>query len=563
MISKNIQKISEYKNGRTRTPVDLLLDGNEGVPPDLSEILDKIKNKPDILCRYPDITELKYLLAKKNNIDSDRLLVTAGGDEAIDRVCRLTLSQSKNAILPVPTFSMFYRYILLAGGKIKEINWQRGEFPTLKVLEVIDEKTSLIVIVSPNNPTGLVVSKKAITNIAKAANGSTILIDLAYSEFASEDLTQHALQYNNCIVIKSMSKAWGLAGLRVGYALGNENIISLLEKAGGPYSVSSISCVLAIEALKKDAYVDDYVKTVKENRKLISDALNELSIKTENSQGNFILARTVKAKWIKDNLAGLGISIRTFDYDHNLKNYIRITVPPADELNRLLTALKTILKPEVILFDMDGVLADVSRSYRKTIIETSKAFGCSLTYKEISAKKQSGQANNDWEITFQLIRDKDICVTFEDVKSEFERIYQGSENKDGLYINETLIPTIETLEYLKRKVRLGIVTGRPRKDAINFLNRFNIRDLFDVTVTLEDSEPKPSPEPIRLALRKLDVERAWLIGDTPDDIHSARKSSVLPLGIISPGENERTGIILQRAGAGRILKSIDEIKEYM
>ena len=431
------------------------------------------------------------------------------------------------------------------------------------MIEKIDENTSLIVIVTPNNPTGLVATKDDITNITNAAINKTVLVDLAYTEFANEDLTNHALQYGNCVVVRSLSKAYGLAGLRVGYAIGNAWFIEQLEKAGGPYSVSSLSCALAIKALQNDSKLYQNVKSIKENRTKLTNCLNKLSIKTSKSQGNFVLAESSKSKWIKDNLAGFGISIRSFEKDPDLKNSLRITIPPINKIDRVIKAIETVINPQAILFDMDGVLADVSKSYRQTIIETAKGFGVNISNKDINQLKEEGNSNNDWLLTQKLICRKGFNIDFEKVKTRFEQIYQGTADKIGLRYNESLIPDLETLIALNKKIKLGIVTGRPIQDAEIFLNRFKIKELFEVVITLEDAKAKPSPEPVTFALDKLNIKRAWMIGDTPDDIIAARKAGVLPLGINAPGANDSTRSSLIKAGAGRILKSINEIREYL
>ena len=449
MFNENIKYISAYKINRPNTPIDLYLDGNEGIPPDLSGAFNTIMSNPDILCRYPDTSRLKYLLAEKLNVNSSNILVTAGGDEAIDRICRLTVAKGKDVILSTPTFPMFYHYIPLAGGEIKKVNWQGGDYPTDKVIEEIDDNTSLIVIVSPNNPTGLVASKDDITKIAKAASNNTILVDLVYTEFADEDLTQHALQYKNCVVVRSLSKACGLAGLRVGYAIGDTGFIQQLEKVGGPYPVSSLSCAMAIEALENDSGLYNNINSIKENRTKLINCLDKLSIETLDSQGNFVLAYSSNSKWIKDNLAGFGISIRSFEKDPDLKNSLRITIPTGDQIDRLINAIEAIVKPEAILFDMDGVLADVSISYRQAIIKTAKDFDVTVTDDDINRLKQIGNANKDWVVTHNLIQQKGNSVKFEDVKNRFERIYQGTNDITGLRYNESLIPSVQTLIDIK------------------------------------------------------------------------------------------------------------------
>ena len=116
---------------------------------------------------------------------------------------------------------------------------------------------------------------------------------------------------------------------------------------------------------------------------------------------------------------------------------------------------------------------------------------------------------------------------------------------------------------LKQSVALGIVTGRPRADALRFLRQHDLESLFDAIVCMEDAPAKPSAEPVRQALRQLGVRRAWLAGDTPDDIVAARDAGVLPLGILAPGDGKEAADALRAAGTGRILNALTELSELI
>ncbi len=558
-ISSYLDNVGKYQLPDLSCPTDLKLDGNEGSAPDISRKINKILSNPEIFSSYPDVKPLEQLLAKRVGVNQNQLMVTAGGDEAIDRICRITLDSGQRAVLPVPTFSMYELYIPLAKGTIKEVEWNQEQFPTESVISAIDNNTSLIVMVSPNNPTGSVISADDLRRVAQSSPDIIVLVDLAYEEFADEKLTAVALEYENCIIVRSLSKSWGLAGLRVGYAISNEKIISLLRKAGGPYSVSSLSVAIAEDILREKTSPDEYILEIKRNRNLIYDILKNLGADPLKSQGNFVLSKFKNVDWVREGLAGLGIAVRAFPNDKRLGQALRITVPPKNQIRRLLNGLQTVLKPDAILFDMDGVLGDVSKSYRQSIIETAKCFGCDISLKDISALKQKGKANNDWLLTQSLLNEKGIEIEFKEVKKVFENIYQGTDGTAGLKEKETLIPSLETLLKLKEKVKLAVVTGRPRSDAEYFLKRFNLTDIFEVVIVLEDAELKPSPKPLLMALEKLGVKYAWMIGDTTDDITAARGAGVVPLGILAPGESDNNCSHLLDTGAGKILTSLKEI----
>jgi HAD superfamily hydrolase (TIGR01549 family) len=148
------------------------------------------------------------------------------------------------------------------------------------------------------------------------------------------------------------------------------------------------------------------------------------------------------------------------------------------------------------------------------------------------------------------------------VTERFETFYQGSGRVPGLKHREKAMIDIPTLQSWKRSFRLGIVTGRPRADALEFLDRFAMADLFDTIVTREDAPLKPDPAPIQMAMANLGVNRGWMLGDTPDDITAARRSGIVPIGVVAPGDNiEGARSVLSAAAV--VLGRVTELQEII
>lgn len=223
------------------------------------------------------------------------------------------------------------------------------------------------------------------------------------------------------------------------------------------------------------------------------------------------------------------------------------------------------LTPEAILFDLDGVLADVSRSYREAIRATAATYGVELSAADIATRKAAGNANDDWVVTTELIAGAGRSVPLREVTERFEELYQGTERDSGLRELESLTVPVEWLASLAARLPLAIVTGRPRADAERFLNRFAIRQFFSAVVTREDGPLKPNPAPVQLALSQLGIQRAWFLGDTPDDVVSALAAAVIPIGVVAPGEPDVNSAraTLLRAGAARVLNSPMELEECL
>ena len=341
---------TSYQVPRAAAPIDLRLDANEGPPPPAA-LFDRLAAEgPELLRRYPDAARLEQLLADRYGLHPSQVLATAGGDDALFRACLAMLAPGREMILPTPTFEMLARYGRLAGADLATLPWPEGPFPTDAVLERIRPQTALIAVVSPNNPTGCVATAADLRKLSNAAPHALLLVDLAYTEFADTDLTPVALSLPNAIVVRSMSKAWGLAGLRVGYALGPAELIGWLRATGNPYALSAPAAAAAMTRLSADsALVAAYVDRVRAERVELTFLLAGLGTRPIPSQANFVLARYRDPLWVRDGLAGLGIAVRTFPDRPDLADCVRITCPGnEDDFARLSRSLTAVLAPATV-----------------------------------------------------------------------------------------------------------------------------------------------------------------------------------------------------------------------
>jgi histidinol-phosphate aminotransferase len=566
--ARGLDRRRPYAVPRHPAPVDLRLDGNEGRAPDPDAFDTARALEASRLRGYPSPAELEARLAEMHGLEAERVLATCGADDALLRACTAALEPGREAVVPVPTFEMLPRYVELAGGTLRAVPWPEGPYPLEAVLAAAGPATRLIAVVSPNNPTGAVAGAEDLERLARAVPGALLVVDLAYVELADEDLTAAALALPNAVVTRTLSKAWGLAGLRVGYALGPAELIGWLRAAGNPYAVSGPSSALAVDWLEKGgAFARAYVERVRAEREELGGALARLGARPLPSQANFVLARfdpPARAVWVHDALAGLGIGVRAFPGREHLGDALRITCPGgAEDQARLIAGLEVALDPEALLFDLDGVLADVSRSYRGAILATAAAYGVEVGPGEIAAAKARGNANDDWALTRDLLAAHGTEAPLEEVTERFERIYQGDGGEPGLRSHETLVPERALLERLAARMPLAVVTGRPRADAERFLAEAGIAELFRAVVCREDAPLKPDPGPVRVALERLGVRRAWLVGDSPDDVRAARRAGVVPVGIPPAGTDEDAGPSLLAAGAARVLDTLDQLEEVL
>jgi imidazoleglycerol-phosphate dehydratase len=217
-------------------------------------------------------------------------------------------------------------------------------------------------------------------------------------------------------------------------------------------------------------------------------------------------------------------------------------------------------KVSAILFDMDGVLADVSKSYRQAIIQSAAHYGFKITNEDIDVEKNRGNANNDWILTQRLLQRAGVAVSLDEVTRVFQSLYEG-----GLRDTESLMCTVPFLEALSKQFKLAVVTGRPRKEANYFLNLHKIAHFFPVVVCMEDGPAKPDPFPVLRALELLGIEAksdevSVFIGDTVDDIVAGLRASpsLIPLGLGRKHEGA-----LFKAGAPRVMGHLHELNDIL
>ena len=217
-----------------------------------------------------------------------------------------------------------------------------------------------------------------------------------------------------------------------------------------------------------------------------------------------------------------------------------------------------------IIFDLDGVLVDVSSSYRKAIEETVQFFtGKKVKANEIQELKENGGYNNDWDLTEELISKRGKTIPKSGIIERFQEFYIGVGDKRGFIQNEKWLISNDLLSQVHKKRKLGIVTGRPKEEAIFVLKKFDAEKFFDTIIAMEDypkEKAKPDPYPIKLALKRMNEKDGIYIGDSVDDVVAAKRAQIeaigcLPLGIHS---NKLKNLLLE-CGAEIVLDDINDI----
>lgn len=306
------------------------------------------------LNRYPAIRPrtLTQIMARHYSVQAGNVLVTRGSSEAIDLLIRSFCEPGQdNVLLTPPVFEMYQVYASIQGVQITNVPLQPDNDFALdpdSVLAACDERTKLIFLCSPNNPLGSVVSKRQVLEILQARAGqSVVVLDEAYIEFSDqESLTSLVNEYENLVVLRTLSKALALAGVRCGAAIASTELIRLLDGVLAPYAISSPVIASAERALSDQqlALSSDATRAIVKERERLRHELTACNAveKVWPSQANFLFVRFQCLDTVKRCLVRAGIAIRLFGDELPIKECARITVSLADDNQQLVDALRSL-----------------------------------------------------------------------------------------------------------------------------------------------------------------------------------------------------------------------------
>ncbi|MFD2209058.1 histidinol-phosphate transaminase [Virgibacillus halophilus] len=296
---------------------------------------------------YPDgyAGALRSAVAEKIGVHENQLVFGSGSDDLIGLICRTYLYPGANTIMAAPTFGQYRQNVLVEGAKPKEIPLAGGSHDLKKMEQVIDENTEIIWLCSPNNPTGCAIEKQTLYDfLATIPSNITIVLDEAYYEFMDEEDKPHVEQklgsFSNVIVLRTFSKAYGLAGLRIGYAVCSKENSNKLNAVRAAFNTSALAQRAALAALKDDAFLQATIKSNQSVRDSFQDFLDQLGWRYERSQTNFLLVHTpTSGDELFEYLLRKGFIVRSGEA-LGCPNTVRITIGKQEDMDELQKYLK-------------------------------------------------------------------------------------------------------------------------------------------------------------------------------------------------------------------------------
>lgn len=347
LVKENILLLKPY--AASKDIAEVKLDANENPFNIFSELKEKfIKGIEDLdLNRYPEIDNqcLSEKIADYAGVELENIICGNGSDEIIQMIIHTFVDKGDYVVVPVPTFSMYKIYTEIGGGQILEV--PTDEDFNIRENEIInianEKKAKVIFLCNPNNPTGTVVKREAILKVLNSTN-SIVVVDEAYYEFLGETVIDKISSNKRLIVLRTLSKAYALAGARVGYGVASKETINMISRVRPPYNISSISQALGILFIDNIDKVEEKIIEIKNERSYLVDEIKKVNgIRVYPSGSNFIFIKSAKAGCILSTCMKEKIALRGFS-DSYTNNCIRITVGKRVENDKLVNLIKRVVQ---------------------------------------------------------------------------------------------------------------------------------------------------------------------------------------------------------------------------
>lgn len=342
LVRENIRNLTPYRSARDDFKKGTLLDANE------NSYGSVVRNSLE-LHRYPTPThdELRQTIADYRGVDMENIFLGVGSDEPIDLLMRIFCEPGQDSIITTPpTYGMYKVAANINNVGVKEVLLtEKFQLNPEKILETTDDTTKLLFLCSPNNPTANNMKQTDLLKLTVSFPG-IVVVDEAYIDFSrQESMAQMVQQHSNLVVLQTLSKAFGLAGIRLGIAIANPEIISYMLRVKAPYNINKLTADTALKAFDNSDLFDFNIEKIIEEREYMAEQLEHSGAveKVYPSSANFLLFKIQNAEEIYRRLAEKGIIVRYRGNEPLCENCLRVTVGLPDENVRFLRTLKEIL----------------------------------------------------------------------------------------------------------------------------------------------------------------------------------------------------------------------------
>jgi histidinol-phosphate aminotransferase len=467
---------------------------------------------------YPEYEELRRRLSGYWGLAEENLLLGNGLGECLFVAAFTFIEPGRDrALVSRPTFSLIPHNLAIVGADLVEVDVTADlGFDERALAKVLNKGVKLAVFATPDNPTGAVLPKEVLTDWCARFPGTLFVVDEAYADYGGETLLPEAGSVPNLLVLRTFSKAWGMAGLRLGVVAGPAGLLHEMRKVRNPYSVSSAAVKAATDMIGRADEVRRHTEGTRGRREDLAQALEE----------------------------------RGFDV-------VRGSVGTQEENAAFLGCVDAFRDSNALVFDLDDTLVDTSQSYDAVVAELVAArSGSAPALGELAGLRALGGFNNDWDSARELLRRRGVNLSVDAVRRQGRALYLAR----ALQVEKLFVGT-EVLKSLGLRFRLFLYTGRPRNEYEPVWGR-TLTPAFERVVCSDDYPHlpgKPAPAELLAMLGEAGLCRGYAVGNAVDDMAAAQGAGLIPLGVATTLDTKT----LRRAGAAAVLADPADIaKEF-
>jgi len=522
---------------------------------------------------YPEYDHVTERIGDFFDVSSDSVLLANGSDEAIAIVAQTFIEPGVDvAIVSNPCFSMFPHTLALAGAILRAVPVKPDlSFDVAGIEKALQDKPKLAIFASPENPTGSMLDPDIVISWCRKYPDTLIVIDEAYVEFAPTTVLPRFGECDNLVVLRTFSKAWGMAGLRLGVILAHPTLIEYMLRVRQPYNVNAMAVHTVLALLDKKDEILAEVADIVRRRKWLAGELRKRNYRVVEGHSNSVLISLgINAEEFTDYCYKNGVLVRnrsggaqryTANGDNRNGNHdplwglVRACAGTEEENERFLQLVDSFSERYGVIFDLDGTLVDTSQSFDATIKELVRRHsGDILSDSELSGLRAEGGFNDDWVATSELLKRRGINIPHAEIVKEATALYLEIAPKTEFPLFE-----LELLNKISSRYRTFIVTGRARHEYDPIWSD-RLCSLFHRVYCLDDLpglKPKPSPDYLLHLKKEFDIEYGVYVGNAVDDMWAARDAGLSRIGITTTLSAET----LREAGAQIVIDGLEELEK--
>lgn len=552
---QTVSKLPAYKRPKEGRYNCVRLDFNENTR-GFSEVFNCAELPEELFNTYPEYDELIEKIAAFYSVSPGSVLLTNGSDEGISVIASSFIEAGQDkAIVSDPCFAMIPHCLKLAGAILRPVKVLPDlNFNVKGIEDELKQGVKIAFFASPENPTGAVLSPDLVQSWCKNYPDTLFVIDEAYGDYNNVSCLPLIELFDNLLVLKTFSKAWGMAGLRLGMVFGNAEQIEVLGRVKLPYSVNAAAVWMALKLLQKSEIVKNEVKESLNRLENLASQIEVRGYKIRRGASNSVL---IEMGFLSGRFTEFcrSKSVLVRDRSEILDGMVRVSTGTEEENEKFIQVLDQFGESFGVIFDLDDTIVDTSKSFARVVADLVDLYsGIPLVEGELRALKDEGGYNDDWDATQELIRRRGYEADIEDIVLTALPKYRQIAKEA-----EKLICDLSILNSLRKRYRVFVVTGRCRieYDPV-WAQALNLE--FDQILCVGDRpglKAKPSGDYIKACLSENKLSDAIYIGNSVDDVAAAQDAGIDAIGVCTTTSAD----VLNEAGAKYVLNSVDEIKE--